>query len=162
MIPIPKYPQYVARRDGRIVSLRTGRAMSPRASGKGYRQVTLWNDDGRRSFYIHHIIADLFIGRRPHGLETNHKNGDKTDNSAKNLEYLTSSQNKEHARNVLGVYCGSRARASKLNESQVRRIRRLAAKRTAYQHIAESFGITKATVCDIHCRRTWKHLKEIT
>lgn len=158
MIPVPGYPKYVAYRDGRILSLRTGRVMRPRLSGKGYRQVTLWNAAGHRSFYVHHIIAGIFIGERPPKMETNHKNGDKTDNSVENLEYVTSSQNKEHARDTLGLNRGSNALHSKISERQAREIRRLAAQRVGYPSIARRFGVTRSTVCDIHRRRTWKHV----
>jgi hypothetical protein len=158
---IPCFPQYTVCSDGGIFSRRARRELKSRHAGRGYRKVSLWNLDGMKEFYVHDLVSAAFIGPRPAGrIEVNHKNGDKTDNQVDNLEYLTSAQNKEHARNVLRLYCGRRARCGRLSDAQVYRIRNLAKEGQKYELIALHFHVTKSTVSDIHCRRTWKHLPE--
>lgn len=47
--------------------------------------------------FVHWVVAEAFLGPRPEGLQINHKNGRKTDNRAVNLEYVTRSENMQHA-----------------------------------------------------------------
>ena len=51
--------------------------------------------------YVHNLVATAFVEGWREGLEVNHKNGVKTDNRAENLEWVTSSENKQHASDVL-------------------------------------------------------------
>lgn len=72
----------------------TGRILSPRSHSGGYNQVTL-GELGNQ--YIHRIVAKAFI-ENPLDLPTvNHKDGDKTNNEVSNLEWMTQSDNNEHA-----------------------------------------------------------------
>lgn len=62
----------------------------------GYCYVTLSKHNVRRSRRVHVLIALAFLGA-PNGLQVNHKDGDKTNNSIGNLEYCTQSENMRHA-----------------------------------------------------------------
>jgi hypothetical protein len=46
-------------------------------------------------------VATAFVEGWREGLQVNHKNGVKTDNRAENLEWVTSSENHQHAHDVL-------------------------------------------------------------
>jgi len=46
---------------------------------------------------IHNAVAHCFLGKVPKGKEINHKDGDKFNNAASNLEYRTHKENQEHA-----------------------------------------------------------------
>lgn len=71
--------------------------------GSGYRYVTLSVGGRRTNMLVHRAVALAFIGEPKIGDEVNHKNGDKTDNRAANLEWVSHKQNIAHARNVLGA-----------------------------------------------------------
>lgn len=70
---------------------------------QGYQYYSL-SVDGYRNFKVkvHRAVARTFLPN-PHGYSyVNHKNGIKSDNRAKNLEWITASGNNIHAYRVLG------------------------------------------------------------
>ncbi len=66
---------------------------------KGYRFVCLCKAGGITMFSIHRLVATTFIPNPQSLPETNHKNSDKEDNRAENLEWCTRSQNAQHSWN---------------------------------------------------------------
>ncbi len=63
---------------------------------QGYLCLPLMMAGRMITFTAHKLIALAWLGERPPGGEVNHKNGRKTDNRPKNLEYVTHSQNVQH------------------------------------------------------------------
>lgn len=64
----------------------------------GYPMVNVNCKDGvRRRVFVHKLVAEAFHGPRPVGHEVNHKNGNKADSRASNLEWVTRSENEKHA-----------------------------------------------------------------
>jgi hypothetical protein len=64
---------------------------------KGYRRVALSRDGAQHTFMVHRLVAQAFIPNPGDKPEVNHRNGDKADNRAENLEWATSSENQQHA-----------------------------------------------------------------
>ena len=65
---------------------------------KGYKNVCLWKDGIRRTFYVHRLVADHFVeGKNGIKNQVNHKNFKKKDNNYKNLEWVSSDENYDHA-----------------------------------------------------------------
>lgn len=46
---------------------------------------------------VHRIVAKIFIGDNPGGLQVNHKDGNKLNNKVSNLEYVSCRDNINHA-----------------------------------------------------------------
>lgn len=96
---IPGYEGlYEVSDQGRVKSLnfhRTGKTklLKPQNNGTGYLQVRLYKDGKSKLMYVHRLVAEAFIPN-PQGLETvNHKDEDKTNNAASNLEWMTNKDN---------------------------------------------------------------------
>ena len=51
----------------------------------------------RRTFLIAVLVAAAFRGPRPLGKEVNHKDGNRLNDHARNLEYMTPADNRAHA-----------------------------------------------------------------
>lgn len=115
-----------------------------RSSDKwGYRMVGLSPGDGRIVYWrVHVLVAHVFLGKRPEGLEVNHRNGDKFDNSVANLEYCTPMQNMRHAsrHNLLGT---ARTDDGRRRKAEVRARR---ASGESIASIAKSCGLSKSGV----------------
>ena len=82
---------------GRLFSRRSKRILKATPVGAGYPSLRLCDSPRRDQAYLHHLVAEAFLDPQPEGCEPNHRNGQKADNRAANLEWLTHSQNLKHA-----------------------------------------------------------------
>ena len=63
----------------------------------GYCQVILTKDGCQIMRYVHRLVAEAFLENPNQRKEVNHKDGNKQNNSASNLEWATRSENMSHA-----------------------------------------------------------------
>lgn len=104
--------------DGRVESfwVTPPRFLKPAKNSRGYMALKLSNREASKSVKIHRLVAQHFVpGYRPE-LDVNHKNYNKLDNRAENLEWVTRRENNIHAisngrvhytRAVVGVHIKS-------------------------------------------------------
>jgi hypothetical protein len=82
---------------------KAGSLVKQNRNTKGYPSVGLKKQDGSfGTVAVHRIVAAAFLGDS-NGFQVNHKDGDKGNNSAQNLEYVTNKENSRHAVR-LGIY----------------------------------------------------------
>lgn len=62
-----------------------------------YKLVVLWSENKAKTHLVHRLVAEAFCPKQEHQTEVNHINGIKLKNNADNLEWCTSSENKQHA-----------------------------------------------------------------
>ena len=88
---------YRASSDGWIESKYTGewKRLREHYQHKGYKLVTLYNFESqkRRTYAVHSLISQAFLGDRPDGLVVDHINSKRDDNRAENLRYITPREN---------------------------------------------------------------------
>lgn len=73
--------------------------LSLRWDGKHqYARVSLWRNNRGQQYPVHVLVAKAFIGLPPTDRhEVNHKDLDKANNKATNLEWMTGQENTQHA-----------------------------------------------------------------
>lgn len=85
--------QYV----GGLLLSQHGRELRPSPLGNGYMRVNVKHAGRQHTVLVHRAVAELCIPN-PDGLPcVNHKDGDKRNNAPSNLEWVTYSQNAQHA-----------------------------------------------------------------
>ena len=97
------YTRYEVSNLGRVRNALTGLVLRPRKHNWGYLRVALYYKGLCKECTVHNLVATAFVEGWREGLEVNHKNGIKSDNRAENLEWVTASENKQHASDVLMV-----------------------------------------------------------
>ena len=97
------YTRYEVSNLGRVRNAHTGQVLKQSKDSRGYLKVNLFYQGQSKTCNVHALVATAFVEGWREGLEVNHKNGVKTDNRAENLEWVTASENKQHASDVLMV-----------------------------------------------------------
>jgi hypothetical protein len=83
---------------GNVKSLKHNKLLKPQMSSSGYFNVTLSENGERYTPTIHSLVASHFIKDR--NQTVNHIDGNKLNNNIENLEYVTYSDNLEHAHDI--------------------------------------------------------------
>lgn len=87
---IPHDPNYQVSTDGQVRNTTTGRTLKPYKGDKaGHLRVDLPN--GRH--YVHRLVAEVFIGPCPQGMECCHNDNNPENNHVENLRWDTRSNN---------------------------------------------------------------------
>lgn len=115
----------------------------------GYCRVWATSTDGRRrSFLVHRLVA-LAHTECPKGyvsLQVNHKDGNKGNNHALNLEWLTHAENRAHATRIgLNKNCGKRTDPERNREIA----REFASGNFTAKKLGEKYGISGARVSQV-------------
>ena len=85
---------YQVSNKGRVFSLKSRKFLSPFITYNGYQKINLYNGNKKiKKEYIHRIVALVFIPNPEQKSQINHINEIKTDNSVKNLEWMTAKEN---------------------------------------------------------------------
>lgn len=134
-----------------------GRILKPNKIKNGYLVVYLSKNNTNYPCYIHRLVAEAFIPNPNRLPAINHIDGNKENCSVDNLEWVTYSENNQHAYDTGLKPKGEGQYKAKLKEKDVREIRKRG-KTGIYESIANRYGVSKATVRDILLNRTWKNI----
>ena len=128
--------------------------------GKGYVAVTYRRNGVQRHRYVHQLVCAAFHGPRPSpSHEVNHRDGNRRNNCADNLEWVTHADNVRHAFATGLNARGSHHANSKLTERAVRRMRQLRATcGWSFKRLGLKFGVTTSVAHAAATGRSWRHV----
>jgi hypothetical protein len=147
---------YEATMGGEIRNARTKQVLKQHIGSDGYMRIQL----AGRTRLVHRIIADTFV-LKPIGKEfVNHIDGNKTNNSAFNLEWVTRSENMQHAYNsgLKKPLAGTKNGHAKLTEEAVAFIRENYVpgdKEFGAKALGKKFGVAHQTVAAVFHKQNW-------
>ena len=122
------------------------RDINPGTDRNGYRLVTLNGGGKTCSTTVHRIVAKAFIPNPENLPEVDHKDLDRGNNKADNLQWVERIQN---------VPRGERVAASKLTEEQVLEIRKSG---LLQKELGDIYGVDPSTISRIKSREYWSHI----
>ena len=99
---IENWERYEVSNLGRIRNAETGKEIKTRSDKEGYRLVTFSINNVQSTKKVHRLVAAAFIPNDENKPQVNHKDGNRANNNAENLEWCTSSENHLHAYRELG------------------------------------------------------------
>ena len=178
-VSIPIFPGYFINKEGCVWSAhRKGRIpfgssrfldpsdwdlRKPWRDPEGYLHVTLavGRSNQRQRVALHILVARTFLGDRPPGLVVAHLDGDKSNNHASNLAYVTQRENIGHKRQHKTMICGDQSHMSRLSDAQCVEMIELISLGFPRREIARIFGVSLAHVFALKSGRIRKHLNRI-
>ena len=93
---ISDFPKYMISNKGRIVNSRN-EEKAIHSDKRHYKNVVLYDQGVGIHKRVHRLVAEAFIPNPDNKPDINHIDGDKTNNSVENLEWVTKSENMCHA-----------------------------------------------------------------
>ena len=169
--PIPNYDGYEVSNYGRVRSIereipiisKNGKQFMRKMKGKELRQ----SFDGKRNYLhvslgnasinVHRIVANVFIPNPNNLPEVNHKDENKTNNRADNLEWCNRAYNNNYG-SLNGKIRGEGNPKSKFSEDVVREIKASYItndKEYGIAGLARKYGVSQTHVCAITKGRRW-------
>lgn len=151
--------RYEQDRPSNRYAVRAGFIVRPNYDDDGYATVSLarvGERGGRKHARVAVLVAEAFVGPRPPKLQVNHKNTDRANDAADNLEWVTCLENVQHAIRV-GVrnFRGEKSPSAKLTTEQVVEIRERCAGGEHFRALASAFGVSNVAIAHIATGRTW-------
>ena len=130
---------------------------------RGYMNVGLSDGEGHiKTKQVHRLVLKTFYPiDNMDNMQVNHIDCNKSNNSLKNLEWTTPSENTQHASNndLLRVNNqeGENNKMAKLNNEIVRQIKELFNKYSD-KELAIMFNVCRQSINSIRNNKTWKHV----
>ena len=116
-----------------------GKVHNPPVGSNGYMTVCLTVNNKSKTLSLHRLVAKHFVPNPDNMREVNHIDGNKTNNRADNLEWVSSSQNKLHGLKSKLYRSGEDHELSKISSNDTAYIRRMRGIKTGVE-LAEELG----------------------
>lgn len=91
---------YKINENGNVVNKRNENIKGCYENGAGYYRVYLYDCNRNKKFFIHRLVASLFIPNPNNYKEVNHIDGNKKKNSVSNLEWCDRTCNEREAHRI--------------------------------------------------------------
>lgn len=143
---------YEITRNGDVINKHTGRVFKGQPNEKGYLRVSI---AGKLQF-IHRLVAEKYVPNPEGKLQVNHKDGNKLNNCADNLEWVTNQENRNYAVKNGLHFQGESCPWAKLTENDVKCIKSMRGKMTAIK-LGEIFNTSPSNISTIWNNKSWKN-----
>jgi hypothetical protein len=135
---------------GEYTQVRPAKMLSPYVARHGYLEIAVMIDGKRTKYRVHRLVARAFVAGFFEGASVDHLDGDKTNNRAENLEWVTLSENtRRQWESGLVDLRGDLAPGAKITNLQAHAVAVLYDNNFPPSQIADWFGIGASAVYKI-------------
>lgn len=126
-------------------------------------QAKITNSKVSKTFAVHRLVVETFIGKIPEKMVVNHKDGNKFNNNLTNLEIVSSKENNKHAieNGFRKLPKGENCWNASLKDNQIIEIYNLIKEGNNNNDIADIYGISDRHVHSIRVGHRWNHLFQV-
>lgn len=136
-----------------------GRVLKAGLSSNGYVSVTLSKFGKFKYPSVHRLVAEAFIPNPKNLPQVNHKDGDKTNNNAWNLEWVDEIGNMKHASDLgLVDNRGVKSPNNKYSEEIIIEVKKLLTEGLSTVKISKLTGVNRTTVYRVKTGQQWSHI----
>jgi hypothetical protein len=135
------------------------RRLKKQVNEDGYEQVGLWANGIKILARVNTLVLITFVGPKPDGMQSCHRNGVRHDNRPENLRWGTAQSNIDDREAHGNTARGERSGQAKLTREAVAEIRRLRAEGRTFMSLAREFGVSKRQVMRVVRGEAWVHLR---
>ena len=144
--PVPGHSGYEVSSSGEVRNSATGHLMKQIASNWGYMRTQIREGERRIQLSVHRAVAMAFVPNPGGKPQVNHINGDKSDNRAENLEWVTPSENVRKAFDT-----GLHAKPSREHMARMLRASNASRRRAVIRSDGERFETVKDAAAALGC-----------
>ena len=92
------FPGYEVSHKGKVRNIKTKKPIRGSLNEENYRRVTFSNNGTRKHYYIHRVVASLFVPNEDplNNTEVHHLNNIRDDNRSCNLKWVTHEENMKY------------------------------------------------------------------
>ena len=144
---------------GRVQSLYGKGRILKQSNSTVYPHVSLSKNGQSTTFSVHRLVGLAFVPNPENKPEINHKDGDKNNNVASNLEWITASENQKHSVSIGLKASGEQVKNHKLSAKDVYEIRSLYVPNKrghGCRALGKKYGVNSGTIWDIVNDKYWK------
>ena len=146
--------------DGRVRRLKE-RILTNKTYRDNYPSVSLWKNNKGKEFNVHRLVAEHFLDKKSEDLIVNHKDGDKRNNDVNNLEWVTYSENTQHAIKTGLHPIQEDSVQAKLTNAEVAEIKGRLIEGEFPAEISKDYGVARQTINNIKMGMTWKRIERV-
>lgn len=145
---------YEVTRDGEIINKHNNHKRILQPNTKGYLRVMI----NGKNLFVHRLVAEKFVPNPDNKPQVNHINGNKLDNRAENLEWVTNQENRNHAIEHGLHTSGDDCTWSKLNSDKVKFIREHQ-NDISTNEFCQLFNVAASTIRSVITHKSWKNVE---
>lgn len=129
---------------------------------KGYQYVKLWINNKSKAEFIHRLVAEAYIDNPYNKPEVNHIDGIKSNNNMDNLEWVTSKENKRHAKKHGLINIATCEKRSKINSNENIHLvcKLLEENKKSINDISEITGVSTDLIYSIRTKGLWHDISK--